>query len=374
MTPARTVQGRMDDVESAPVLELSNVTKRYGNAAAVSGLSLTLRPGEVMALLGPSGCGKTTTLRMVAGFTDPDSGTIRIAGKNMQGVRPYERNIGLVFQDYALFPHLTVADNIGYGLRQRRFPRRDIPDRVSEMLKMVRLDGYGSRRPVGLSGGQQQRVALARALATDPKLVLLDEPLSALDAKLRQELQWELKELLSASHATAIIVTHDQEEAMSLAGHVVLLGNGAILQSGAPLDLYRRPCSIEVAKFIGRSNWLEGVLGPIDADGLACFAFRDGCVRVAVQSGTLEGAGWLCIRPETLRIASAPSDQPTIEGLRGRIVGLTHLGADTQVVVELGSGTRFLVVEDGKAGEDRRSGQVVVLAFNPDDGRFFRTF
>jgi putative spermidine/putrescine transport system ATP-binding protein/putrescine transport system ATP-binding protein len=352
------------------VLELAGVTKRYGGVAAVADISISLRRGRIMALLGPSGCGKSTTLRMIAGFTHPDEGTIKIAGKDMTGVKPYERNVGLVFQDYALFPHLTVAQNIAYGLKQRGWARREIPDRIAAMLNLVRLQSFGERFPAALSGGQQQRVALARALATRPELVLLDEPLSALDAKLRQELQLELKEILVASDATTIIVTHDQEEAMSLAEEIVVMKDGKVLQVGAPTAIYRKPNSIEVARFIGRSNWLSGSVTAATPDGVL-FDSPDGHFALrAPGGGSLPRQGQLCIRPEAFRIVTtdAPAGRNAI---RGRIINVTYLGAEVHLLAELASGTRILAVEHERAAEGRVRGDSILLAFDETDGIIF---
>ena len=223
------------------VLELSHVTKRFGDFAAVDDVSLTVDKGRILSLLGPSGCGKTTTLRMISGFEEPNGGSIFIAGQDMKGKRPYERNVGLLFQDYALFPHMSVVQNVGYGLKNRGYEKSRIPARIREMLELVKLVGFEDRRPAQLSGGQQQRVALARALAVSPEVVLLDEPLSALDAKLRQELRVELKEILSAVGATTIVVTHDQEEAMSLGDSVIVMSEGRIMQRGRPTEIYADP-------------------------------------------------------------------------------------------------------------------------------------
>src|SRR5215475_5788207 len=225
------------------VLEVRNVSKRYGTTSAVSDVSFSVRSGQILALLGPSGCGKTTTLRMIAGFVDPDEGTIEIGGRDMRDVRPHERNVGLVFQDYALFPHLSVEQNVAYGLRQRGDARDAIARRVEEMLTLVHLKGFEARRPPGLSGGQQQRVAIT------PEVMLLDEPLSALDAKLRQELRFELKQILQAARCTTLIVTHDQEEAMSLADEIIVMDHGRVLQQGNAAGIYNAPSSRAVAEF-----------------------------------------------------------------------------------------------------------------------------
>src|SRR6516164_8702491 len=247
---------------TATVLELNGVSKRYGNTPAVVDVSFAVHSGQTFALLGPSGCGKTTILRMIAGFVEPDDGSLMLGGREMRGVRPHERNVGLVFQDYALIPHLTVEQNVAYGLRQRGVPRDAAAVRVGEMLALVRLANFADGRPSGLSGGQQQRVALARAMAVTPEVMLLDEPLSALDAKLRQELRSELKQILQAAHCTTLIVTHDQEEAMSLADEIIVMDRGRILQRGDAPAIYHAPLTRTVAEFIGRTNWFEGTLGP----------------------------------------------------------------------------------------------------------------
>ena len=215
-------------------VELQDVVKRFGSVTAVDALSFSVRTGQCVSLLGPSGCGKTTTLRLIAGFEAPDHGTVRIGGRDMAGRRPYERKVGLVFQDYALFPHMTVEENVAYGMRQRGVVRGEIPGRVRKRLEQVRLAGFERRRPSQLSGGEQQRVALARALATEPDVLLLDEPLSNLDAKLRQELRLELKALLRSVGTTTIVVTHDQEEAITLSEHVIIVNRGRIEQQGSP--------------------------------------------------------------------------------------------------------------------------------------------
>ena len=246
-------------------VEFRGVTKRFGALAAIDDISFSVGQGETIALLGPSGCGKTTILRMIAGFESPNQGSVLIGGRDMAGLKPYERNVGLLFQHYALFPHMSVAQNVAYGLRHRGHAVSDIPRRVAEMLDLVQLSGFSNRRPDQLSGGQQQRVALARALAIHPNLLLLDEPLSALDAKLRHELRVELKQVLAAVGSTAIVVTHDQEEAMSLGERVFVMSRGTIMQIGTPNDIYWRPTSRFVAEFMGRANWLRGRLEPRDA-------------------------------------------------------------------------------------------------------------
>ena len=352
------------------VVKLEKVTKRFGQFVAVHEASFDLEKGGILSLLGPSGCGKTTTLRMIAGFEEPSAGEISISGKNMRGKRPYERNVGLLFQDYALFPHLSVEQNIAYGLKRRHYSRDQISNRVGEMLDLVKLNGFESRRPGQLSGGQQQRVALARALATNPEVVLLDEPLSALDAKLRQELRIELKQILSAVDATTIIVTHDQEEAMSLGDRLVIMSEGRIVQEGPPTEVYKNPRTKFVAEFIGRSNWLRGKLGPPDRDGLCLFEVDSG-FSIRVCKPEIDAAAYeVCIRPERIRV-NAP--EPTHDSvsqmnrLSGTAVHTAHLGADIHVVVELKSGDLCTVSEQFIGQSLEQYDGALELTFFPSD-------
>src|SRR4029077_10294230 len=252
---------------SPPVIEFREVAKRFGQVAAVDGVTFTVAPGETVSLLGPSGCGKTTTLRLISGFEEPDEGSIDIEGVSMIGKRPYERNVGLLFQHYALFPHMTVAENVAYGLKHRGWPKAEIAGRVGEMLRLVQLQGFEPRRPGQLSGGQQQRVALARVLATRPQLVLLDEPLSALDAKLREELRLELKQILPAVGSTTTVATHYKAQAQSPPDRIIIMNRGRIEQQGPPDEIYMQPRSAFVAAFIGRTNWFHGRISGAPSDG-----------------------------------------------------------------------------------------------------------
>ena len=349
------------------VLELRHVSKRYGNAAAVIDVSFSVQSGQILALLGPSGCGKTTTLRMIAGFVEPDEGSIAISGCDMREVRPHERNVGLVFQDYALFPHLTVAQNVAYGLRQRGDPRDAVARRVGEMLSLVHLDGFGDRRPAGLSGGQQQRVALARAMAITPEVMLLDEPLSALDAKLRQELRFELKQILQAAHCTTLIVTHDQEEAMSLADEIIVMDRGRILQQGDAAAIYHAPRTRIVAEFIGRTNWFEGKFGPAVTPELREFVTAEGRFMVPAGTATDDATAQFCVRPERLRIL--PVDQ-AVEGLnllQGRLVSAVYLGSEIHHAVVLDSGRTIICVEQNRDQTIPAVGTPLRIAFRPVD-------
>jgi ABC-type Fe3+/spermidine/putrescine transport system ATPase subunit len=323
-----------------PEVELIGVAKRYGEIAAVNDLSFSVDRGSCVALLGPSGCGKTTTLRMIAGFDAPDAGRITLAGRDVGGTRPYERNVGLVFQDYALFPHMTVARNIAYGMRHRGVARAEIPRRVEKLLGQVKLPGYGVRYPSQISGGEQQRVALARALATEPDVLLLDEPLSNLDAKLRQELRRELKALLDEVGTTTIIVTHDQEEAIALASRIVVMNRGRAEQIGTPKEIYGQPRTRFVAEFMGRSNWLTGVIDGGAVDGTALFRGDRG-EGIPVANATMgKRRVELGIRPERISIESLDA----AEALPAEVVGSDYLGPEIHVHVRLDTGTLLLAV------------------------------
>ncbi|HLX30228.1 MAG TPA: ABC transporter ATP-binding protein [Casimicrobiaceae bacterium] len=354
---------------SRPVLELRHVTKRYGSAAAVRDVSFAVQSGQIVALLGPSGCGKTTTLRMIAGFVAPDAGEIEIAGRDMRKVRPHERSVGLVFQDYALFPHLSVGENVAYGLRQRGDSKDGIARRVREMLELVRLDGFADRRPMALSGGQQQRVALARAMAVTPAVMLLDEPLSALDAKLRQQLRLELKHILRSAQCTTLVVTHDQEEAMSLADQIVVMDQGCVLQHGQPSAIYHAPATRVVADFIGRANWFEGTPGRLLAPDLREFATADGrfVVRCAPRNDGATVAQF-CVRPERLRMLLA--DEPVDDGVNivdGTLAAAVHLGPEIHHAVTLESGRTIICIEQNRDQPIPAAGTRIRLAFRPSD-------
>ncbi|MFI4986266.1 MAG: ABC transporter ATP-binding protein [Alphaproteobacteria bacterium] len=355
-----------------PVVALRGITKRYGRLSAVRDVTLEVAKGDIVALLGPSGCGKTTTLRIIAGFVAPDEGRVLIGGRDMDGVRPYERNVGLVFQDYALFPHMTVAKNIAYGLRQRGFPRSDIAARVDAMLELVRLGGHGERRPDELSGGQQQRVALARALATNPEVVLLDEPLSALDAKLREELRMELKAILKSVGSTTIVVTHDQEEAMSLARHIILMQQGTIVQQGSPSEIYRTPRTAFVAEFIGRSNWFAGELGCLVAQGIRAFTTEEGHALKVPDGDAAEGASLrICVRPERVTLhdhdEAAPHADRHVNHLPGTIADVAYLGAEIRYSVLLASGRVVIVIEKNLDQPLRPLGMPCTIRFGARD-------
>ncbi len=311
-------------------VELTDVTKRFGTMVAVDQLNLSVEPGEFLSLLGPSGCGKTTTLRMLAGFEQPDEGFIRISGEYVQGIPPYKRDVNTVFQAYALFPHMTVAENVAYGLRQKgRVTKSEISSRVSEALDMVKMRKLAGRKPRQMSGGQQQRVAVARALVNRPSVLLLDEPLGALDRKLREEMQIELKLLQSQLGITFIFVTHDQEEAMSMSDRIAIMLEGHVEQLGDPETVYERPATAFVAGFIGRNNFWRGQATP---DGMVA---DDGTVFIvarpdeAVQSGADALAA---VRPECFTIETTdPGSNTNVIG--GNVAGVSHFGDTLQFVV-----------------------------------------
>ena len=354
---------------SQTVIKFDNVRKAFGSVAAVDGISFAAEAGETVALLGPSGCGKTTTLRLIAGFEEPDSGHIEIGTESVIGKRPFERNVGLLFQHYALFPHMSVGQNVAYGLKHRNWPKADIAGRVGEMLRLVQLEGYADRRPRQLSGGQQQRVALARVLATKPKLVLLDEPLSALDAKLREELGAELKQILTSVGSTTLVVTHDQDEAMNLADRIIVMNKGRIDQQGAPSDVYSRPSTRFVAGFMGRSNWLDGTLKRSRNGGFVSVVMNSGTVlsaaAVAISDDTPVS---LCIRPERISIAAAGDSSPEMGAnqFAGEVVEARYLGAEIHYLVRSPIGD-LTVVQPSSLGRPFERSAKVKLSFCAED-------
>jgi putative spermidine/putrescine transport system ATP-binding protein/putrescine transport system ATP-binding protein len=345
-------------------VEFQDVTKRFGSVTAVAQVSFTVAAGETIALLGPSGCGKTTILRLIAGFDQPDEGTIVIGERDMRGLRPYQRNVGLLFQHYALFPHMTVAQNVGYGLRYRGYSAEDIPARVAEMLGLVRLAGFDERRPHQLSGGQQQRVALARALATHPSLLLLDEPLSALDAKLRHDLRTELKQVLAAVGSTAIVVTHDQEEAMSLGERVFVMNGGRLMQIGTPNDVYWRPNSRFVAEFMGRANWISGEIER-SAAGTSIFRALSGWTLALSSQDPPPGAAHLCVRPETIAVLPKGMPDAAPGAITGHIDEVVPLGPIRQLAVALQGGERLIATQPNRADHSHLPGQEVAVIVPP---------
>jgi spermidine/putrescine transport system ATP-binding protein len=329
---------------AAPDVRMIDVTKRFGEVVAVDRMNLEIPSGSFTSLLGPSGCGKTTTLRMIAGFEQPTSGDIVLAGRPIAGVPPYQRNVNTVFQHYALFPHMDVAQNVGYGLRQRKVSKADETRRVEEALELVRLTGYGKRRIWELSGGQQQRVALARALVNRPAVLLLDEPLGALDRKLRHEMQIELKQIQHEVGITFIYVTHDQEEALTMSDTIVVMRDGLIQQRGSPESLYKRPANRFVAGFIGDSNFLPAhVTDAPGADGRALVTLASGVTLAGhVTDASRPAAGAeviVAIRPENVRLTAPTGGDPDQTSARamlaGRVRSDTYLGDQHEYRVDV---------------------------------------
>ena len=319
-----------------PLLLLSGLTKRYGTALAVCDVRADIRRGELVSFVGPSGCGKTTLLRIVGGFVRPDAGRVVLDGEDLGPLPPNQRATAMVFQNYALFPHLTVAENVGYGLTIRRRPAAEVARRVEELLSLVQLQGLGRRRPSQLSGGQQQRVVLARALSLQPKVLLLDEPLSNLDANLRVQMRTEITRLQRALHQTIVFVTHDQEEAMSISDRIMVMDRGRILQAGAPAEIYERPASRFVARFIGAANFLDGTLGN-GIPGRTAIATSLGTLIVEKVSNGLAIGDRVAVllRPEAIRLG--PPDGPAEPNrLLGTIAHAMYTGAVIRYTVEVG--------------------------------------
>jgi putative spermidine/putrescine transport system ATP-binding protein len=316
-------------------LQLSSITKRYGEVRAADDLSLDVDDGEFVVLLGPSGCGKTTTLRIVAGFVEPTSGTVRLGDRDITALPPWKRNAGLVFQSYALFPHITVAANVAFGLEMRKVPKAEMAPRIKEALRLVRLDHLSDRLPRQLSGGQQQRVALARALVFHPDVLLLDEPLSNLDAKLRQDVRVEIRELQRKLELTTVMVTHDQEEALTMADRLVVMSEGRIRQIGTQQDLYERPAERFVADFVGRSTFIDGRM-----DGPGRFVSAGGLVVACEGSGS--GPASLALRPERLALTSGPA--ATMDNsFSGTVEFTSYLGSQVDLHVRLTPLERVIV-------------------------------
>jgi len=339
------------------VVELRGCTRDYGSVRAVDTLDLSVYEGEFLALLGPSGCGKTTTLNLIAGFLPPTAGRIVIDGEDVTERPAHLRGLGVVFQSYALFPHLSIRENVAFGLRERRLPSAEIDRRVGEALTLVRLDRAGRQRPSELSGGMQQRVALARALVYRPRVLLLDEPLAALDRKLREGMRDELRAIQRTVGITTIFVTHDQAEALGLSDRIAVMSHGKIEQLGAPRDIYERPATRFVADFIGGSTVLRGRATAADRATVAGASLRV-AGRALAPGADVE----LAIRPERIRLTSGPGDNV----LDGRVEGLVYQGAQTELTARLDDGQRVLVFVTEPAPVPLAVGQAVRLHLPAD--------
>ncbi len=361
-------------------LHLAGLTKRFGTFTAVDDVTLTVPQGSFFALLGPSGCGKTTTLRMIAGLEYPTAGRIRIGDDDITDRKPYKRPVNTVFQSYALFPHLDIFENVAFGLRRRGM--RNVRDQVDDMLTLVQLEGYGRRRPSRLSGGQQQRVALARAIINRPQVLLLDEPLGALDLKLRRQMQIELKRIQTEVGLTFVHVTHDQEEAMTMADMIAVMNQGRIEQIGSPGELYDSPATTFVANFLGQSNLIRATVAAQQQDRLLLDAQGVRVTMLAARSQARTKDAYVGVRPEKIRISRGPSPTSAADGqtarsardssmnggnkLPGVVTDSSYIGVSTQYLVRTAWGQELMVFSQNTGGDDRLSpGDDVVLHWDP---------
>jgi spermidine/putrescine ABC transporter ATP-binding subunit len=358
MSAAAPGSQRMAAVE----LGLSALSKSYGSTAVVDGVDLVVKPGQLVSLLGPSGCGKTTTLRMIAGLVAPSAGGIRFGGQNVTEIPVHRRNVGVLFQNYALFPHMTVAGNVAFGLEMRSKDRRRNRALVDDALAMVQLSSFAERYPHELSGGQQQRVALARALAIEPQVLLLDEPFAALDRKLREEMQIQIKDLQQRIGITTVMVTHDQEEALIMSDRIAVMNKGRIEQYGTPGDIYDRPSTRFVAQFIGISNLFDGKVAER----------RAGEALVRTQSGLMLTArgledcaeATLCLRPEAIRIAPGTSeDAPRADTALGTLSRIIHRGTTTEYHLRLRQGETLIACRPSGESDGLDIGQAIVASW-----------
>lgn len=374
---ARALRRDNGAVQGEAILSLEGVTRRFGDVAAVDDVDLAVRRGELFSLLGESGCGKTTLLRMIAGFEIPDSGRVMIDGRDMARVPPYERPVNMVFQSYALFPHMRVAENVAYGLRQEGMSRSERDDRVNEVLSLVGLSDLANRKPDQLSGGQRQRVALARGLAKRPKILLLDEPLGALDRKLRERTQFELVNLQERIGTTFILVTHDQEEAMTMSDRIAVMGAGRILQIGTPREVYEYPNSRFVADFIGAANLLEGEVIGVEA-GTARIRLTATGTLIAAMSDARVARGdrvTVMVRPEKIQTSREPRSGRPESGqneLSGAVIDIAYLGDMSVYHVEVADGFRVQVAMANRHLTDEPPitwDDTIYLAWHPGDGR-----
>jgi len=338
-------------------IRLVDLSKRFDDVVAVDDISLDVDRGHFLALLGPSGCGKTTTLRMIGGFEEPTAGRIELGGVDVAPLPPYKRDVNTVFQSYALFPHLSIFENVAFGLRRRGVKGGDLRERVGESLELVGLAGLEKRKPRQLSGGQQQRIALARALVNRPRVLLLDEPLGALDLKLRKEMQLELKRIQAEVGITFVHVTHDQEEAMTMADRIVIMNGGHIEQEGTPSELYEKPRTAFVAGFLGVSNLLEG-----EVLGEGTVKLSDGTiVRVPPEALTRTGTVQIGVRPEKLRLGGDEANS-----LSGVVTESAYIGVSTQYILDTPAGPVTVYVQNDRPGAQTATGERLTLSWSPE--------
>jgi spermidine/putrescine ABC transporter ATP-binding subunit len=357
-----------------PIVSIQEVARSFGNVVALDGVSLDVARGEFVSMLGPSGCGKTTLLRIVGGFEVADRGRVLIEGRDMARVPPDRRPVNMVFQRYALFPHMSVGQNVGFGLALKRKPRSEIAAKVEAMLRLVRLEGFGDRTTTQLSGGQAQRVALARALANDPAVLLLDEPLAALDLKLRQAMHFELRRIQRAVGSTFVYVTHDQEEALTMSDRIVLMNHGSIEQIGTPFEVYRAPRTRFVSSFIGEANLFEGEAAssrPLDDGSWELEVETDGA-RLVVRHGVAirpRQRVWVSVRPETMYLELA---HPTTSGERncvlGEVEGVVFLGSAIRYLIGRGNAPPLLVQTDATGKAALTTGERVLVRWSEEAG------
>ena len=338
------------EIDPISDLSLDGVTKQYNDTVAVREMSFEARPGEFVSFLGPSGCGKTTTLSMIAGFQSVSTGMIHIRGRRVDGLPPEKRNTGMVFQDYALFPHMSVGENVSFGLRMRHVPKDEIRRRVDAALALVRMSSFADRRPSQLSGGQKQRVALARALVIQPDVLLLDEPFGALDRQLREQMQFELRTLQQSVGITTVFVTHDQEEALLLSSRIAVMNQGAIEQIGVPTEIYEAPATIFVAKFIGKSNFITGTVVSATGGGTSIdTAIGRITLPSPKQGAVVAGQSIECmVRPEKVRIVRPGA---TLDGeihARGVVQQMAYHGASTEVILRLAGDVEFAILQSNR--------------------------
>jgi spermidine/putrescine ABC transporter ATP-binding subunit len=344
---------------------VQDVTKTYGTVRAVDSLSLTVSEGEFVSLLGPSGCGKTTLLRLIAGLIQPESGTIQIGGNPVTDIPPYDRNLAMVFQNYSLFPHMTVEQNVGFGLKMRGVPKEEARERIGRALELVRLPGFEARYPRQMSGGQQQRVALARSIVYEPDVLLLDEPFGALDRKLRAEMQIELKTLQRQLGITTIFVTHDQEEALTISHRIAVMLEGHIEQLDTPQGIYERPASPFVSDFIGITNLISGEV--VARDGSPVLLTNRGLAIPLIPSDVAPGPVTISVRPERIDLLEPGAAKGT--GVTGRIREKVYLGAATHYYIEFESGDQLIAIHQGRqnGGLGLDYGDPVALSWAPED-------